>query len=98
MVTVNGLSPALVPNSSKASQKGALAREQDAGQGAQATKVAQAVSRSVRHVAESDFAKAQVQYDLPEGSSRKAMETYMDVHNQERREELGQLVGVDIYI
>ncbi|NCO47198.1 MAG: chromosome partitioning protein ParA, partial [Vibrio sp.] len=35
---------------------------------------------------------------LPEGRSRKAMEEYMDVMNQAKKEELAQLLGVDIYI
>ncbi|EEY44479.1 hypothetical protein VMA_002545 [Vibrio mimicus VM223] len=39
-----------------------------------------------------------MQYDLPEGRARKAMEEYLDVMNQARKEELAQLLGVDIYI
>ncbi|MDW2167201.1 chromosome partitioning protein ParA, partial [Vibrio sp. 2099] len=42
--------------------------------------------------------RAQVQYDLPEGNARKAMEQYMDVMNRAKKEELAQLLGVDIYV
>ena len=40
--------------------------------------------------------KAQVQYDLPEGRGRRAMEEYMDVMNQAKKEELAKLIGVGI--
>lgn len=56
------------------------------------------MAHSIRHVNESDIHKAQVQYDLPEGQGRKAMEEYMNVMNQSKRDELSQLLGVDIYI
>ncbi|MFA0423475.1 chromosome partitioning protein ParA, partial [Vibrio sp. 10N.222.54.A1] len=32
------------------------------------------------------------------GRGRKAMEEYMDVMNQAKKEELAKLIGVDIYI
>ncbi|GAK87694.1 UPF0325 protein YaeH [Vibrio ponticus] len=59
---------------------------------------ANAVAHTIRHVQESDIHKAQIQYDLPEGRSRKAMEEYMRVMNQAKRDELIQMLGVDIYI
>lgn len=62
------------------------------------SKVATAVAESIRQVNESDIHRAQVQYDLPEGRGRKAMEEYLNVMNQARKEELAQLLGVDIYI
>ncbi|ADT87603.1 chromosome segregation ATPase [Vibrio furnissii CIP 102972] len=65
---------------------------------AQTTKVATAVSNSIRHVDPADINRAQLQYDLPEGRSRKALEEYMDVMNRARKEELAQMLGVDIYI
>ncbi len=64
----------------------------------QVTKVAQAVSHSVKHLSQADISKAQIHYDLPEGRSKKALDEYMSVMNQAKREELQQLLGVDIYI
>ena len=98
MVTVNGLSPSVIPSANKAKQKRLNKKQQDSSQVAQTTKVAEAVAHSIRQVKESDIEKAQLQYDLPQGQSRKAMEEYMDVLNQSRKEELAQLIGVDIYI
>lgn len=98
MVTINGLSPSVVPNTKKTRTKSLSQKEQGKSQVAQATKVAEAVSQSIRQVSEADIQKSQLQYDLPSGQSRKAMEEYMDILNQSRKEELAKLIGVDIYI
>lgn len=98
MVTINGLTPAVIQKNQKATKKGALKKEQ-AGDGVvQTTKVAAAVSQSIRQLSESELEKVQIQYDLPEGQSRKAMEEYMDIYNRSKKEELAKLIGVDIYI
>ncbi|ORT50366.1 hypothetical protein ST37_10885 [Vibrio sp. qd031] len=55
-------------------------------------------SKPIRMTSEERINQARVQYDLPEGSSRQAMQEYLNVANQARREELEQLVGVDLYI
>lgn len=99
MVSINGLPPARIPNTnraSKAKKKNALAK--GTSEVAQTTKVATAVANSIRQMEPSDIHRAQVQYDLPEGRSRKALEEYLDVMHQARREELAQMLGVDIYI
>ncbi|AIW14585.1 chromosome partitioning protein ParA [Vibrio europaeus] len=100
MVSINGLPPSVPgPNrANKANKKNEVKKSGDKAAVSQPTKVANAVAHSIRHVNESEIHKAQVQYDLPEGRSRKAMEEYMDVMNQAKREELSQLLGVDIYI
>ncbi|MCK6262034.1 chromosome partitioning protein ParA [Vibrio sp. ZSDE26] len=109
MVSINGLPPSIVPGSnkttktSKASKKSEVKKGQSStavGQTAvgQTTQVADAVSNSIRHVSESEIHRAQVQYDLPEGQSRKAMQEYLSVMTQSKREELAKLLGVDIYI
>ena len=64
----------------------------------QTTQLANAVSHTIRHADEAEIERARVQYDLPEGYSRKAMQEYMDIFNRARKEELAQLIGVDIYI
>lgn len=98
MVTINGLSPTIVPNTSKAKKKRLTKQNPTDNQVAKTTKVADAVANSIRQVSESEIEKAQIQYDLPSGGSRKAMEEYMDILNQSRKEELAQIIGVDIYI
>jgi len=100
MVSINGLPPSLPgPNrTNKANNKNEVKKTGDKTPISQPTKVANAVAHSIRHVNESEIHKAQVQYDLPEGRSRKAMEEYMDVMHQAKRDELSQMLGVDIYI
>ncbi|MDQ2189760.1 chromosome partitioning protein ParA [Vibrio sp. B4-12] len=101
MVSINGLPPAIVPGSNRANRanknNGVKKGDVKTGVG-QPTKVANAVSHSIRHVDPSEIHRANLEYDLPEGRSRKAMEEYMDVMNQAKKEELAQLLGVDIYI
>lgn len=100
MVSINGLPPSVPgPNrANKTNKKNEVKKSADKTAVGQPTKVANAVAHSIRHVNESDIHKAQVQYDLPEGRGRKAMEEYMGVMNQAKRDELSQLLGVDIYI
>ncbi|MGD8108975.1 chromosome partitioning protein ParA [Vibrio sp. TRT 21S02] len=101
MVSINGLPPSQVPGSNrtnKTNKKNEVKKSQAQSQVGQPTKVANAVAHSIRQVKESDIHRAQIQYDLPEGQGRKAMEEYMNVMNQAKREELSQLLGVDIYI
>lgn len=100
MVSINGLPPSLPgPNkANKTGKKNEVKKTNDKTPVSQPTKVANAVAHSIRHVNESEIHRAQVQYDLPEGRSRKAMEEYMDVMHQAKREELSQMLGVDIYI
>ncbi|MGR5177924.1 chromosome partitioning protein ParA [Vibrio parahaemolyticus] len=105
MVSINGLpSTPTSRQTQKANRKKAVSKastsqsSQSTTQSTQVTKVAQAVAHSVKQVSEADVQRAQVQYDLPEGRSRKALEAYMNVMNRAKREELEQLLGVDIYI
>ncbi|GAA5646633.1 MULTISPECIES: hypothetical protein [Vibrio] len=104
MVSVNGLPPASVPGNQrtnkakKAGKKNNVNQAQGKTPAEQTSKVADAVSHSIRQVQPSDVHQARLQYDLPEGKSRKAMEEYLNVMNQAKREELASLLGVDIYI
>ena len=104
MVSINGLPPSIVPSSgktnktSKASKKSEIKKGQSSTSVGQTTQVANAVSHSIRQINESDIHRAQVQYDLPEGQSRKAMQAYLSVMTQSKRDELAKLLGVDIYI
>ncbi|MDV7104031.1 chromosome partitioning protein ParA [Vibrio sp. TH_r3] len=97
MVTVNGLTPAIVQRNHKAHNKSAL-KNRDTQDNNQTSKVASAVAQSIRAVSESDLEKVELQYDLPEGHSRRAMEQYMDVFHHAKKEHLAKLLGVDIYI
>jgi len=98
MVSINGLPPARIGNTNKAQKRDKVKNSQNQTAVGQPTKVANAVAQTIRQVDESELHRAQIQYDLPEGRSRRAMEEYMDVMNQAKREELAQLMGVDIYI
>ncbi|WP_295899584.1 chromosome partitioning protein ParA [uncultured Vibrio sp.] len=101
MASINGLPPSIVPGSTKTNKttkKNEVKKGQTPTSVGQPTQVANAVSNSIRHVSESDIHRAQVQYDLPEGQSRKAMQEYLSVMTQSKRDELAKLLGVDIYI
>lgn len=100
MVSINGLPPSVPgPNrANKANKKNEVKKSSDKTPVSQPSKVANAVAHSIRHVSESELHKAQVQYDLPQGRGRKAMEEYMNIMTQAKRDELSRLLGVDIYI
>ncbi len=98
MASINGLPNVVVPNTHKTRKSSKGKNEQGRQPVGQPTKVANAVAQTIRHVDESEIHRAQIQYDLPEGRSRKAMEEYLGVLNQAKKEELAQLLGVDIYI
>lgn len=96
MVSINGLPPSGVNRAN--SLKKAKKQQQDKPQPADTTPVAQAVSRGIRQLNEADIDSNRLQYDLPEGRSRRALEEYFDVMNQAKREELMQMLGVDLYV
>ncbi|MGF1752051.1 chromosome partitioning protein ParA [Vibrio makurazakiensis] len=100
MVSINGLPPSIgnTQKTNRTNKKNEVKKGDAKHSVGQPTKVANAVSHSIRHVQESDIHKAQIQYDLPEGRGRRALEEYMDVMNQSKKEELAKLLGVDIYI
>ena len=98
MVVINGIATTTVPKARKSDKKSGVKQEKGKGEVAQTTQIASAVSHSIRRADEADIERARVQYDLPEGHSRKAMQEYMNIFNQARREELAQLIGVDIFI
>lgn len=97
MVTVNSSMPSVVPSGKKPIQK-AGRKKSTAEQLGQTTPIANAVSHSIRQLSEPEMERLNIQYDLPGGSSRKALEEYMDILNQAKREEIANLIGVDIYI
>lgn len=60
--------------------------------------VAKAVAKSVRDPELIQDAHAKIQYDQPEGKHRQALDSYMGVMYQNRKDELSSLVGVDVYV
>lgn len=98
MVMINGITTTTVPKARKSDKKTGVNQEKGKGEVAQTTQLANAVSHTIRRADEAEIERARVQYDLPEGHSRRAMQEYMDIFNRARKEELAQLVGVDIYI
>ena len=102
MVSIHGLPPALVQNQKVQKQQAVGKKNQvkktDGSTAMVASKVAKAVTTQVKQLNASEYANSRIHYDLPEGGNRKAMEEYMDIMLHKRREELAQLVGVDLYI
>ncbi|AUI85662.1 chromosome partitioning protein ParA [Vibrio azureus] len=101
MSSINGLPPGLIPGAhrtQKTQKKQQTKKTESKSSVGQPSKVANAVAHSIKHIDESHLHRAQVHYDLPEGHARKAMEQYMDIMNRSRKEELAQLMGVDIYV
>lgn len=99
MVSINGISS---PQTARSNQSQRAANKQKATRKRtpKTTQVAKAVRQRVDPVSvvHAEQAQQQVQYDLPNGRGRQAMESYFAVLNQTRREELLSLVGVDIYV
>ncbi|WEM43146.1 hypothetical protein PTW35_04920 [Photobacterium sp. DA100] len=62
------------------------------------TPVAKAVAQSVRDPEVLSAAHSHIQYDQPEGKNRQALESYLGVMHQQKRDELSMLVGVDVYV
>jgi len=60
--------------------------------------VAKAVAKSVRDPELIQDAHSTIQYDQPEGKNRQALDSYMGVMYQNRKDELSSLVGVDVYV
>ena len=60
--------------------------------------VAKAVAKSVRDPELIRDAHSKIQYDQPEGKHRQALDSYMGVMYQSRKDELSELVGVDVYV
>ncbi|MBB1312582.1 MULTISPECIES: hypothetical protein [Aliivibrio] len=99
MVSIQGLPPALIQKQQAVGKKNQVKKAGgDKASVSQPSQVAKAVTNHIKHLDASAYADSRLQYDLPEGRNRHAMEEYMDIMLQKRREELAQLVGVDLYI
>lgn len=101
MASIHGLPPSLITGANRAKQvskKEQVKKAQIKQPLGEPSKVANAVTHTIKQVDESQIHRAQVHYDLPEGSARKAMEQYMDVMNRAKKDQLAQLLGVDIYV
>ncbi|AJR07954.1 hypothetical protein C9J03_14565 [Photobacterium gaetbulicola] len=62
------------------------------------TPVAKAVAQFVRDPEVLSAAHSHIHYDQPEGKNRQALESYLGVMHQQKRDELSMLVGVDVYV
>lgn len=108
MVSINGLPPSQIPASSRSQRanrtekrKGVNATSAATSETAaveQPNKVAHAVSTVIQQMDASALHNAQLHYDLPSGRGRQAMDAYLQVMTQAQRDQLKQLLGVDIYI
>lgn len=108
MVSINGSPNPLLPSGS-ASSADRSAKASSASASANASTavaplasspnaIASAVALSVKERKNADFQQNQVQYDMPQGKSRKALQEYFAVMSQAQREELAQMLGVDMYV
>lgn len=99
MVSINGL-PQSLPGSEKTSKARRRPKPHNdvADVSMHKSAVANAVEHSVRAMSEPEIEASQLNYDLPEGKSRKALQQYYTVMNHAQREELAQMLGLDIYI
>ena len=79
MTSINGLPPSIgsLSQTKKTNKKNELKKSLTTAPTAQPSKVANAVANSIRSISDADYSNAQLQYDLPQGRSRKAMEEYM---------------------
>ncbi|MCE0492912.1 chromosome partitioning protein ParA [Vibrio salinus] len=103
MVSINGLPPSSglfrSNKASKAQRKDKKPSSADESKPAtHPTAVAKAVANSIQPIDESELESSRIHYDLPEGKSQKALQEYYAVYNQAKRDELAQMLGVDIYI
>ncbi|KXF81452.1 chromosome segregation ATPase [Enterovibrio coralii] len=96
MVSIQGL-PQHVQRTNNAKRKKPEQPQTDT-ESVKPSMVAKAVSRGIRNPELAQEAHQQIHYDLPDGRSRNALEAYMDVKNQARREELIAMFGVDIFV
>ncbi|AMG29700.1 chromosome segregation ATPase [Grimontia hollisae] len=62
------------------------------------SQVAKAVSLGIRNPERAQDAFEHIHYDLPDGRSRHALASYMDVKNQDKRDELIAMFGVDVFV
>nr|WP_086940436.1 hypothetical protein [Thaumasiovibrio occultus] len=99
MVTISGqIVPASQTVRSAQSKKKAARKTAEIGE---PTVVATAVSKGIRAGAQATDAAqahARLQYDAPLGRNREALSRYHDVLHQQRRDELSEMFGVDIYV
>lgn len=102
MVSINGSANGLylgrVTNSQKTNKAQKRQYSSSSSTVGAPSQLAEAVARSLGDVASINAQRAQLQYDLPEGRSRKAMEEYLSIMNHAQREELTNMLGVDLYI
>ncbi|UXI02105.1 hypothetical protein [Photobacterium sp. TY1-4] len=73
-------------------------RAATSAQPAEPTGGAKAAAKTVANPALLQQAHANIQYDQPEGKHREALDSYLGVMHQSRKEALSDLVGVDVYV
>ncbi|KXI23152.1 hypothetical protein [Photobacterium sanguinicancri] len=99
MVSIHRLPPSINPQ-----QKPRVSKTPTSQPATEPTAVSKAVSknvsqsmRSADHSALIQEARSHIQYDQPEGKHRDAVSSYLDVMNQQKRDELSAMIGVDMY-
>lgn len=95
MVSIHRLPPSINPQ-----QKPRVSKTPTSQPATEPTAVSKNVSQSMRsadHSALIQEARSHIQYDQPEGKHRDAVSSYLDVMNQQKRDELSAMIGVDMY-
>ncbi|WP_325892145.1 chromosome segregation ATPase [Grimontia sp. NTOU-MAR1] len=96
MISIQGL-PQQIQRPGKTGRK-PTTKKNEARDVSEPSVVAKAVSRGIRNPEMAEDAFQNIHYDLPDGRSRYALASYMDVKNQARREELIAMFGVDVFV
>jgi hypothetical protein len=92
MVSISRLPPSIHPQ-----QKTQVLKPAAVVNNTQSAVITGGVSKSVPSPDVILNARANIQYDQPEGINREALDSYLGVMHQNKRDELSNLVGVDLY-
>lgn len=96
MVSIQGVPPQVL-RAGKSGRKQPQ-KKQETNDVSEPSQLAKAVSLGIRNPERAKDAFEHIHYDLPDGRSRYALASYMDVKNQARRDELIAMFGVDVFV
>ncbi len=98
MTSINGLPSAPIRGTQKSSQARRKKKATSSVSEGTSSSIAPKNAIDVKNMAQAEDSAQALHYDLPEGRSRKALREYMGVLHHAKREELAQMLGVDLYI
>ncbi|MDP5253872.1 MULTISPECIES: chromosome partitioning protein ParA [unclassified Vibrio] len=98
MTSINGLPSSSIHGTQKSSQLRRKKKTTSSVSDVSSSAIVKKNAIDVKNMAKAEDSAQAIHYDLPEGRSRKALQEYMGVLHQAKREELAQMLGVDLYI